>query len=207
MADRLDFEIDVELETGLITGHAGVPGLIEAFRQTGTAAVIDREIKLKSRKRGLSASEMVESLLAMWAAGGEQQRQISMELRQEIPRRLRRRQLVTQQQIAARRDRVLLPDAVAGQVINLGPLADRIDLRLVGFPVILRQASDAFGQLWAHIGRDRVADRPFVEPAHQLMLVQRAVAAQPCIDLVDAAGQRGERLLDHPPVSRAGRHR
>jgi hypothetical protein len=49
MADRLEFEIDVELETGLITGHAGVPGLIEAFRQTGTAAVIDREIKLKSR--------------------------------------------------------------------------------------------------------------------------------------------------------------
>ena len=37
MADRLNFEIDVELEAGLITGHAGVPGLIEAFRQTGTA--------------------------------------------------------------------------------------------------------------------------------------------------------------------------
>jgi hypothetical protein len=31
-------------------------------RQTRTAAVIDREIKLKSRKRGLSVSEMVESL-------------------------------------------------------------------------------------------------------------------------------------------------
>jgi Transposase DDE domain group 1 len=45
--------------------------LIEAFRQTGTAAVIEREIRLKSRKRGLSASEMVGSLLAMWAAGGE----------------------------------------------------------------------------------------------------------------------------------------
>lgn len=69
MADRLDFEIDVELETGVITGHAGVPGLIEAFRQTGTAAVVDREIKLKSRRRGLTPSEMVESLLAMWAAG------------------------------------------------------------------------------------------------------------------------------------------
>ena len=50
MADRLDFEIAVELEAGLITRHAGVPGLIEAFRQTGTAAVMDREIKLKSRK-------------------------------------------------------------------------------------------------------------------------------------------------------------
>src|ERR1700737_4325438 len=71
VADRLDFEIDVELETGLVTGHAGGPGLIEAFCQTRTAAVIDREIKLKSRKRRLSVSEMVESLLAMWAAGGE----------------------------------------------------------------------------------------------------------------------------------------
>jgi hypothetical protein len=40
MGDRLDFEIDAVLETGLITGHAGVPGLIEAFRQTGTAAMI-----------------------------------------------------------------------------------------------------------------------------------------------------------------------
>jgi hypothetical protein len=40
MADRLDFEIDTELETGLITGHAGVAGLIEAFRQTETAAVL-----------------------------------------------------------------------------------------------------------------------------------------------------------------------
>jgi Transposase DDE domain group 1 len=71
MSDRLDFEIDTELETGLITGNAGVPGLIEAFRQTGTAAVIDREVKLKLRKRGLAASEMAESLLALWAAGGE----------------------------------------------------------------------------------------------------------------------------------------
>src|SRR6201987_1047182 len=71
MAARLDFEIYSELETGLITGHAGVPGLIEAFRQTGTPAVIDREIQLKSRKRGLSAAEMAESLLALWAAGGE----------------------------------------------------------------------------------------------------------------------------------------
>jgi hypothetical protein len=48
-----------------------VPGLIEAFRQTGTAAVINREIQLKSRRRGLSPSETAESLLALWAAGVE----------------------------------------------------------------------------------------------------------------------------------------
>lgn len=68
---RLDFEIEDRLETGLLTAHAGVPGLIEAFRQTGAAAVIDREVQIKQRKRGLGASEMVESVLALWAAGGE----------------------------------------------------------------------------------------------------------------------------------------
>ena len=73
MADRLDFEIDVALETGLITGHAGVPGLIEAFRQTGAAAVIDQEIKPKMRKRGLSASQVAEPIGDVgggWRAGG-----------------------------------------------------------------------------------------------------------------------------------------
>ena len=93
MAQRLDFEIDVALETGLITGHAGIPGLIEVFRQTGTA-VIDREVKLKSRKWGLSASEMVESLLAMRARGGEraedfdqfrQDRAVALRLGHELP--------------------------------------------------------------------------------------------------------------------------
>jgi hypothetical protein len=55
----------------LLTGHAAVPVLIEAFRQTGTAALIDREVQLKSRNRGLSPSEIVEGLLALWAADGE----------------------------------------------------------------------------------------------------------------------------------------
>jgi hypothetical protein len=68
---RLDFEIDDKVETGLLTAHAGIPGLIEAFRQTGAAAVIDREVQVKRRKRGLGASEMVESLMALWAVGGE----------------------------------------------------------------------------------------------------------------------------------------
>jgi hypothetical protein len=71
------FEIDSELETGLITGHAGVPGLIEVFRQTGTAAVIDR-IQLKGRRRGLSPSETAESLLALWAAGGEESHMVAI---------------------------------------------------------------------------------------------------------------------------------
>ena len=69
--ERLGFEIDDALETSLVTPRAGVPSLIEAFRQTGAAAMIDNWVKVKTRKRGLSSSQMVESLLALWAAGGE----------------------------------------------------------------------------------------------------------------------------------------
>jgi hypothetical protein len=69
--ERLGFEIDVALETSLVTPPAGVPSLIEAFRQTGAVAMIDNWVKVKARKRGLSSSQMVESLLALWAAGGE----------------------------------------------------------------------------------------------------------------------------------------
>jgi hypothetical protein len=79
---RLDFEIDHRLETGAITGHAGLPSLIEAFRATGAAAVIDREVQVKQRKRGLPASQMVESLLALWAAGGERAEDLD-QLRQD----------------------------------------------------------------------------------------------------------------------------
>ena len=71
MAGRLDFEIDTELEPGLVTARAGIPSLVEAYRLTGTAAVVERTVKLKARKRGLSSSEMVESFLALWATGGE----------------------------------------------------------------------------------------------------------------------------------------
>src|SRR5262249_34961250 len=89
-------------------------------------------------------------------------------------------------EIAPRRDRVLLPDAVAGQVINLGPLADRVGLVLVSFPVVFGQRGDAFSQLPAHIGRNGIADRLLVEPAHQIVLVQRTVPAQ--IELPNATG-------------------
>jgi hypothetical protein len=71
MGGRLNFEIDTALEPGLITARAGIPSLVEAFRLSGTAAVVDRTITFKSRKRGLSSSQMVEGFLAMWAAGGE----------------------------------------------------------------------------------------------------------------------------------------
>jgi hypothetical protein len=71
MSGRLNFEIDHGLEPSLITPRAGLPSLIQAYRLSGTAAVVERTIKVKTRKRGLGSSEMVESFLALWAAGGE----------------------------------------------------------------------------------------------------------------------------------------
>ena len=68
---RLDFELDHEIGIGAVTAHGGVPSLIEHFRSSGAAAIVDAEVAYKRRKRGLSAAELVESLLALWACGGE----------------------------------------------------------------------------------------------------------------------------------------
>ena len=68
---RLDFELDHEVGLGAVTAHGGVPALIEHFRSSGAASAVDGSVPYKRRKRGLSASEMCESLLALWACGGE----------------------------------------------------------------------------------------------------------------------------------------
>jgi hypothetical protein len=68
---RLPFELDTRAETAALTAHGGVPLLIEAFRVSGAAAVLDERVVIKRRKRGLRPSELVEGLFALWAAGGE----------------------------------------------------------------------------------------------------------------------------------------
>ena len=54
-----------------MTAHGGVPAPIEHFRRSGAAAAVDGSVPYRRRKRGLSAAEMCESLLALWASGGE----------------------------------------------------------------------------------------------------------------------------------------
>jgi hypothetical protein len=48
-----------------------VPLLVEAFRTSGAAAVLDASVVIKRRQRGLAPSQLVEGLFALWAAGGE----------------------------------------------------------------------------------------------------------------------------------------
>jgi hypothetical protein len=68
---RLPFELDQRAETAALTAHGGVPLLIEAFRTSGAAALVDANVVIKRRKRGLTPSELVEGLFSLWAAGGE----------------------------------------------------------------------------------------------------------------------------------------
>src|SRR5262245_44544123 len=68
---RLPYQIDHRAEDAWLTAHSGVPLLIEAFRTSGAAAVLDERVLIKQRKRGLSPSELTEALFALWAAGGE----------------------------------------------------------------------------------------------------------------------------------------
>jgi hypothetical protein len=68
---RLPFEIDDTIDPPLVTGRAGVPLVIELFRQLGVAQMIDAEVAVKQRQRGLPPAHLVESLIALWTSGGD----------------------------------------------------------------------------------------------------------------------------------------
>ena len=68
---RLPFELDAGIDESLVTARAGVPLVVELFRVSGAAGVMDARASRKRRRRGLSASAMAEGLFALWTAGGE----------------------------------------------------------------------------------------------------------------------------------------
>lgn len=69
--NRLPFELDHRPLATAVTPYAGATLVCEAFRLSGAAAEVDALLDLKARKRGLRPSELVESLLLLWAIGGE----------------------------------------------------------------------------------------------------------------------------------------
>ena len=68
---RLPFEIDDTIDPTLVTGRAGVPLVIELFRQLGVATTVDAQVLVKQRQRGLRPAQFVESLIALWVSGGD----------------------------------------------------------------------------------------------------------------------------------------
>jgi len=68
---RLPFEIDDTLDPTLVTARAGVPLSLELFRQLGVVAAIDAHVHIKQRQWGPKVSQLVESLVALCASGGD----------------------------------------------------------------------------------------------------------------------------------------
>ncbi len=68
---RLPFDIDDQIDPTLLTAHAGVPLVIELFRCLGAAQVVNEQVRIKQRQRGLTPAQLVETLMALWAAGGD----------------------------------------------------------------------------------------------------------------------------------------
>ena len=62
---RLPIEIDDTIDPTLVTGRAGVPLVIELFRQLGVAAAVNAHVPIKQRQRGLPPAQLAESLIAL----------------------------------------------------------------------------------------------------------------------------------------------
>lgn len=69
--NRLDFEVDPNLDDSLITAHAGLPLVVEMFRASGAAEKTDQLLRHKKKALGLTPAEMMESVFSLWASGGE----------------------------------------------------------------------------------------------------------------------------------------
>lgn len=68
---RLPFDIDDQIDPTLLTAHAGVPLVIALFRRLGAAQLVNEQVRIQQRQRGLTAAQLVETLIALWVAGGE----------------------------------------------------------------------------------------------------------------------------------------
>jgi hypothetical protein len=71
LSERLPYEIDDRLDPSLVTAYAGVPLVIELVRRVGAAQVVNERVRSKQRQRGLPPAQLVETLIALWAAGGD----------------------------------------------------------------------------------------------------------------------------------------
>lgn len=71
MPEPLPLELEERIDPRLVTAHAGVPLVIEWFRRVGAAQVVNAEVRIKQRQRGWTSAQLVETLVAVWAAGGD----------------------------------------------------------------------------------------------------------------------------------------
>lgn len=74
----LPFRFKPEENEGVVTGRAGLPLVLEAFRGYGGDRLVEQYIQVKKRERGYSEVEFVEGFLLLLASGGEHLEDVSV---------------------------------------------------------------------------------------------------------------------------------
>ncbi len=67
----LPYTIEVVSDDATLTGHAGLPLVLETMRALGVSEVLDRALGIRQRNNGATDAQKVEALVMLMAAGGE----------------------------------------------------------------------------------------------------------------------------------------
>lgn len=58
---QLPFDLDGQIDPTLLTAHAEVPFVFELFRRVGAVQVVNDQVRIKQRQRGLMPAQLVEN--------------------------------------------------------------------------------------------------------------------------------------------------
>src|SRR5271170_5462944 len=67
----LPYTIEVVDDDATLTGHAGLPLVLETMRALGVSKMLDGALGIRQRNSGASDAQKVEALVLLMAAGGE----------------------------------------------------------------------------------------------------------------------------------------
>ena len=67
----LPYEIEVVDDDATLTGHAGLPLVLETMRALGVSDVLDRALGIRRRNNGATDAQKAEALVLLIASGGE----------------------------------------------------------------------------------------------------------------------------------------
>ena len=83
----LPYTIEVVDDDAALTGHAGLPLVIETMRALGVSEVLDDALGIRRRNNGATDAQKAEALVMLMAAGGESVDVVLGELDARMPRR------------------------------------------------------------------------------------------------------------------------
>src|SRR5271170_7575983 len=86
----LPYTIEVVDDDATLTGHAGLPLVLETMRALGVSEVLDGALGIRRRNHGATDAQKAEALVLLMAAGGSRHTRRSHGRRSTTTRRSRR---------------------------------------------------------------------------------------------------------------------